>query len=356
MSCTKFLQNGKCDFFHPVDEFKALKDKYKESRAAGIASGAVTSGGRGRGGGKDSQGRGKGGRGSGKGKSDGLRPPEIESQNQVNPAPKWKANTKKGAKLTTGGEEWRVVEDECRNIAEQLSHHGTAVQRVPNTIEIEDLFGLTKSGVEAAPELCYSLSFAGPPKKGKGKGKKKKKANDPSSASKVDLASLMENLMLSNPEFAQVVELKGLDETNFVDRKYQRPSGYSATTRLHMGRLCVPMLNDTGATCALLPEEQVILIINHTMKMLEEGRIKAGDYNYPIVQFYRYQQVSYMKGAEKDGRMAVEFAVTLRCEFIPEGSAAGPVKEIYFKILKAGTCSVVGGVLGWPIWMRPVPC
>jgi hypothetical protein len=35
-------------------------------------------------------------------------------------------------------------------------------------------------------------------------------------------------------------------------------------------------------------------------------------------------------------------------EFIPEGSAAGPVKEIYFKIFKAGTCGIVGAVLGWP--------
>ena len=33
-------------------------------------------------------------------------------------------------------------------------------------------------------------------------------------------------------------------------------------------------------------------------------------------------------------------------EPIPEGSRRGPIKEIYFKILKTGTCGVVGGVLG----------
>ena len=38
----------------------------------------------------------------------------------------------------------------------------------------------------------------------------------------------------------------------------------------------------------------------------------------------------------------------MRCEFIPYGSVRGPTKEIYFKIFKAGTCGVVGGVLGFP--------
>ena len=52
--------------------------------------------------------------------------------------------------------------------------------------------------------------------------------------------------------------------------------------------------------------------------------------------------------------MAVEFAVVIAVEFIPEGCQCGPVKEIYFKILKKGTCGVVGGVFGWPNLDKPV--
>ena len=46
--------------------------------------------------------------------------------------------------------------------------------------------------------------------------------------------------------------------------------------------------------------------------------------------------------------MPIEYAVTLRAEFIPAGASRGPVKELHFKILKAGTCSVLGGILGFP--------
>jgi hypothetical protein len=77
------------------------------------------------------------------------------------------------------------------------------------------------------------------------------------------------------------------------------------------------------------------------------------DYNYPIVQFYRYKQVAHLKGAEKTGEMTVEYAVVLRVEFIPEGSATGPVKDIYFKIFKRGTCGIVGAVFGWPTLDAP---
>ena len=46
--------------------------------------------------------------------------------------------------------------------------------------------------------------------------------------------------------------------------------------------------------------------------------------------------------------MKVEFAAVLRIEFIPEGQEKGPVKEIYFKIYRKGTCGIAGAVLGWP--------
>ncbi len=124
------------------------------------------------------------------------------------------------------------------------------------------------------------------------------------------------------------LRLQDMDDSCFIEKKLQRPVGYSATTRVHMGRLCIPMLNDSGATCSLLTEEQVILVVNHTLKMVEEKKMSMDDYNYPIRQFFRFRESAYMKGAEKEGKMAVEFAIVICVEFIPEGCQCGPVKEI----------------------------
>ena len=68
------------------------------------------------------------------------------------------------------------------------------------------------------------------------------------------------------------------------------------------------------------------------MKMMSEGKLHQDDYNYPIVQFYRFEQSAYMRGAEKQGKMAVEYAIVVKVEFIPEGCERGPVKPIYFKM------------------------
>ena len=79
-----------------------------------------------------------------------------------------------------------------------------------------------------------------------------------------------------------------------------------------------------------------MLIVNHTQQMLQEGHLTMTDYNYPIVQFYKFDNVATLRGAEKNGKMLVEYAVVLRIEFIPEGISTGPVKDIYFKIFKKG--------------------
>ena len=72
------------------------------------------------------------------------------------------------------------------------------------------------------------------------------------------------------------------------------------------------------------------------------------------MQFYKYRHPATLKGAVKSGDMLVEYAVILRLEFIPEGAQSGPVKEIYFKIFKKGTCGIIGAVFGWPTLDHPV--
>ncbi len=98
-----------------------------------------------------------------------------------------------------------------------------------------------------------------------------------------------------------------------------------------------------------------MLLLNHAMRCLEEGTVSMDDYNYPILQPYRYKQIAKMKGAEVKGQMAVEFAISLRVEFIPAGASKEPMHDIYFKILKAGSCNIAGGVLGWPSLNVPSP-
>ena len=81
--------------------------------------------------------------------------------------------------------------------------------------------------------------------------------------------------------------------------------------------------------------------------------MKLSDYSYPIVRIYKYKATGQLRGAGKEGTMPVEFACALRAEFIPEGAAEGPTRTLYFKVFKAGTCSINGGgsglaVLGFP--------
>ena len=114
---------------------------------------------------------------------------------------------------------------------------------------------------------------------------------------------MLDQLLLVNPGFAAITELSQLGEENFELRDYQRPAGYSATTRVHAGRMCVPMLCDSGGTCSCMTDEQVILLVNHTQRMLTDGKITTEDYNYPLVQFYRYKTPAHLKGIEKDAKM-----------------------------------------------------
>ena len=113
------------------------------------------------------------------------------------------------------------------------------------------------------------------------------------------------------------------------------------------------MLCDTGSTCNLLTEEQVIVLLNHCVNRLKSKEIDKECYNYPILQIFKYEEPANLRGAELNGRMAVEFAILCRVEFIPAGNEQGPCRDIYFKVLKSGSCAIMGGVLGWPTLDAP---
>jgi hypothetical protein len=223
---------------------------------------------------------------------------------------------------------------------EMITHYGSSSKRIEKTVEWTDLIEMSQQAQEGSA--------------GKGKGKKgKKKAKGKPATEAASLHELLQIMHETHPDFIRVAQLDNLPEHEFKLRKLQRPVGYAAHTRVHVGRLCIPMLNDSGSTCGLLNEEQVVLLINHTMKSVEDGTIKQEDYNYPIAQLYKYEQAAKLKGAENQGSMVVNYAVTLNVEFIPEGETSGPVAPLYFKIVKGGTSGIVGGVLGWPQMDRP---
>jgi hypothetical protein len=156
----------------------------------------------------------------------------------------------------------------------------------------------------------------------------------------------VDQLKDSNPGFKQITRLCELDDGEFVERNQRRPVGCSANARLRMGRLAVPMLLDSGATCAIPTEDQAVLLVKRCAKKFEDGARTQNDYNYPIAQLYRYKRARKMRGAEEESETAVEFAICSRVEFGPEGATRGVVRGIYFKIFKAGACDVVRGRVG----------
>ena len=82
------------------------------------------------------------------------------------------------------------------------------------------------------------------------------------------IAQLLEEVYQRNPDFAYVRQVSELVPSDFEPREYQRPAGYSAYTTVHVGRLACPTLNDTGATCSCMGEEQAVMIINHINRHL----------------------------------------------------------------------------------------
>ena len=297
-TCHFLSSYGVCRHWHPQAEKKILLDKYKEkvARQGGAPPGGKNSGAKGKG--KDDKGKGKskGKDDKGKGKKGkdpplGPKSPEI---NVTNETPVQKPKAKAAPKLSAGADgSWYMIHEEIRSMSDQFGHHGSRVERVANTMELGDFFELG-IGEFAEHELCYNLGSAN------------KLDMSLLKKSESSLVAMVDKFHALNPSFASIKRLSELEasagelDQNFLVRLHQRPVGYSATTRLHMGRLCVPILNDSGATCSCLTEEQVVLLVNHTMRMLESGKMKMTDYNYPIVQMYKYKNPAILRGAEKN--------------------------------------------------------
>ncbi len=180
-------------------------------------------------------------------------PPEVESANAVDAKAKPGAKPKPGPKLNKGTESGLMLQEEAFTVVEQMTYSGSAVRRVPDTMEMSDFFQVPiQSGVETEAELRYSIESV---------PTSLQKEAAPSAEGPTDLAAFIDKLLATNPNFAQITRLQDLDESRLIEKRLQRPVGYAATARVHMGRLCVPMLNDSGATCSLLTEGSFYLQI-----------------------------------------------------------------------------------------------
>ena len=207
-----------------------------------------------KGGGKGKKGKDAGGNPNAGDPNAGLKPPEVAAvEGAEEPAAakaKGRGGKKKNFSSGTPDSTW-TIDDGILSLVEQIDPGRNAVDRVCNTMELMDYFRAKDEG-RPGENLCYSVS-TGPPlsraeiNKVSGKG----------------LGALLDRLAKINPEFAQFSEIKELDSETFIQREYQRPAGYSAQSRVHMGRLCVPVLADSGATCCCITEEQVVLLVNH---------------------------------------------------------------------------------------------
>ncbi len=120
------------------------------------------------------------------------------------------------------------------------------------------------------------------------------------------LADMVDWLQQTNPEFIKIAKLQELDKSKFEDRALQRPVGYAADTRVHSGRLCVPMLSDSDATCVTLTQERAALLLNHVMRCLEGGSVSMDDYNDLILQLHRYKGRRSKDRWQSSSRLASE--------------------------------------------------
>ena len=179
--------------------------------------------------------------------SRGPKPPEVAVVTEK----KVRKPKNGGKKLSSGSGDTNHAIEEVRSVSEEIDEFRTHVDRIHNTMELSDYFRKGRKKVKS-----QGIYDVGKPVELNRKGLKK--------STESGLGTLLDKLHSINPEFVQVAELTDLEIDQFIQREHQRPPGYSATTRAHAGRLCLPVLNDSGATCSCITEEALCLLINHT--------------------------------------------------------------------------------------------
>ena len=56
-----------------------------------------------------------------------------------------------------------------------------------------------------------------------------------------------------------------------------------------------------------------------------------------------------MDGVAAGKPLEIRYGLVLRAEFVGAGKDSGPMRDLYFKILPKGTCSIAGCLVGFPV-------
>ena len=159
------------------------------------------------------------------------------------PGPKAKAKAKAKGLAQGGSDGTWMLSEKIVTLNESMQRDAAVAEHIYETVEIADMLGVKSLTPGEDQDACYSLNGPPPERKKKGWKSKKEKNQKPFSLSESGgIGEVWERIQLVNPEFVQIREMKELDASGFLNRKYQRPTGYSAITRVHCGRLCLPCL------------------------------------------------------------------------------------------------------------------
>ena len=93
--------------------------------------------------------------------------------------------------------------------------------------------------------------------------------------------------------------------------------GYSAQTRVKIGRLWAPCLLDFGATCASMPAELFLEVANSTSRMIKNGSMVPVDVDYSFQALEKFDSAIDVHGIKKDNPVQIQYGSALRAEFPP---------------------------------------
>mgnify|MGYP003319152465 CR=1 FL=1 len=114
---------------------------------------------------------------------------------------------------------------------------------------------------------------------------------------------------------------------------------------MNFGKMAVTTLLDYGATCNAMPEEVAMSILSHAVQTFSD----FDDPQYPIVRMHKYRSPRRMDGVAAGKPLEIRYALVLRAEFVGVGKTEGPYRDLYFKILPKGSCSISGCLVGFPV-------
>ena len=125
--CWSAMKEGKCDNYHPKDEWSTLMKTYQEKKSAEKQGGQENSKGKGKDKGKKKN--------KGKEEQRPPIPPEVAQVGETNQQPAAKAQPKMstGRKGPKGTDVQAAIEEEIASLAEKVAHFRSRVPRTPGT-------------------------------------------------------------------------------------------------------------------------------------------------------------------------------------------------------------------------------